>query len=324
MTRPLRIEYAGAFYHVINRGIAQENIFLNDRDREKFLEYLEAAFERFSLTIHSYCLMDNHYHLLTETSEPNLGRAMQWLNVSYALYFNTKRKRKGHLFQGRYKAYIVDADEYLKSLSRYIHLNPVRAKLVIKPGDYKWSSYNAFTGKAKAPEWLETRYLLAYFHQKRKRALQLHRNFCEEVDVESLNNPAKDAVEGLILGDENFVKLMQGRLLSFKSDEKEVPQLRGLKPRPAVEKVVKEVGRKFGCGIKEIIKKGKKRNDAREVAIYLARLHTGLTGKKIGEFFDQISGARISIIFQKINSKMESEKRFKREIEKLTKRIVNS
>ena len=110
MTRPLRIEYPGAYYHVVNRGNNQENIFKNDRDREKFLEYLEGATDRFSTIIHSYCLMGNHYHLLVETPEANLSLSMQWINVSYATYFNRKRDRHGHLFQGRFKAILIDAD----------------------------------------------------------------------------------------------------------------------------------------------------------------------------------------------------------------------
>jgi putative transposase len=104
MVRPLRVEYPGAYYHVINRGNNQEKIFLNDRDKEKFLEYLEKAKDRFSIIIHTYCLMSNHFHLLLETPEPNLSMAMQWINVSYAAYFNRKRGRRGHLFQGRFKA----------------------------------------------------------------------------------------------------------------------------------------------------------------------------------------------------------------------------
>jgi len=130
MARPLRIEYPGAFYHVINRGNEDEDIYRSVRDRRKFLEYVEDAVCRYSLSNHSYCLMPNHYHLLIEAHEANLSKSIQWLNVSYATYFNNKYQRSGHLFQGRFKSLLVDADEYLKELSRYIHLNPVRANLV--------------------------------------------------------------------------------------------------------------------------------------------------------------------------------------------------
>jgi len=324
MSRPLRIEYPGAFYHIINRGNAKEKIFLNDRDREKFLEYLKAALDRFSLIVHTYCLMDNHYHLLIETSEANISKAMQWLNGSYAVYFNRKRDRSGHLFQGRFKAILIDADEYLQALSRYIHLNPVRAKLVSSPGDYKWSSYNVLIGKAKAPEWLEVSYLLGYFHKTRKRAMQLFQKFCEEIDVESLKNPSRDASKGYILGDEDFVKWIQENLISLRLDEREIPLLRRLKLRPTVDKIIEEVGEEFGCQVGDIIEVGKKRNRAREVAIYLSQLHTVFTGKELGKFFGQISGGRISMVQKKVKAEIEADNEFKKKVCKVIKRIVNN
>jgi len=324
MARPLRFEYPGAFYHVINRGNAKERIFLNDRDKEKFLDYLVVAVDRFSLIVHTYCLMDNHYHLLIETPEANISKAIQWLNVSYAVYFNRKRDRYGHLFQGRFKSILVDADEYLQILSRYIHLNPVRSRLVIKPGNYKWSSYNAMIGRIKAPEWLEVGYLLKYFHRTRKKARQLFQKFCEEVDIKTLKDPSKDTVQGFILGNEKFVKWVQEKLLSFKLDEREIPQLRKLKLRPSVDRVVKEVGEEFACQIEDILRIGKKRNKAREVAIYLSQLHTGITGKELGKYFGQVSGARISMIFKKIKSEVESDRGLKKKVGEVIKRIVNN
>jgi len=125
MARPLRIEYPGAFYHVTSRGNEQKDIFKNRRDREKFLKYLASATQRYAATVHSYCLMSNHYHLLLETPEGNLSEIMRHINGAYTTYFNIKRKRSGHLFQGRYKSILIEADEYLVELSRYIHLNPV-------------------------------------------------------------------------------------------------------------------------------------------------------------------------------------------------------
>ena len=129
MARPLRITFPGAFYHVTARGNERKAVFKSIRDRQKFLEYLETATERYHAVIHSYCLMDNHYHLLLETPSGNLPQIMRHINGAYTTYFNSKRTRAGHLFQGRYKAILVEMDEYAKELSRYIHLNPVRAKL---------------------------------------------------------------------------------------------------------------------------------------------------------------------------------------------------
>ena len=125
MARPLRIQYPGAFYHVTTRGNEQKGIFRSARDRQKFLEYLESATTRYGARIHVYCLMSNHYHLLVETPEGNLSRIMSQVNGAYTTYFNTKRRRFGHLVQGRYKAILVEKEEYAEELSRYIHLNPV-------------------------------------------------------------------------------------------------------------------------------------------------------------------------------------------------------
>jgi putative transposase len=323
MVRSLRVEYPGAFYHIFNRGNSKENIFLTNRDREKFLEYLETSVDRFSLIIHAYCLMDNHYHLIVETPEANLSKALQWLNVSYAVYFNKKKKRSGHLFQGRFKAVLISADEYLKILSRYIHLNPVRAQIVSRPHEYKWSSYNALTGTTESPAWLATDYLLSYFHKTRKNAMQLLRKFCEEVDVNAIDDPMKNAVHGFILGGERFVKKIQERLVS-PTDEKEVPQLKKLKLRPTKEQIVDTVRREFSCQRDDILAVGKKRNAAREVAIYLSQLHTGLTGKELGQYFGNISGARISTVMKKVPSEMEADKELKRKIGTIEKKIINN
>ncbi|MCK5545000.1 MAG: transposase, partial [Desulfobulbaceae bacterium] len=141
MARPLRITFPGAFYHITSRGNEGKVVFKSKRDREKFLEYLESATKRYDALIHAYCLMDNHYHLMVETPSGNLPQIMRHINGAYTTYFNIKRKRSGHLFQGRYKAILVEIDEYAKELSRYIHLNPVRAGMVEKPEAYQWSSY---------------------------------------------------------------------------------------------------------------------------------------------------------------------------------------
>ena len=324
MTRPLRLEFPGAFYHIVNRGNAQGKIFLNDRDREKFLEYLGDGADRFSLKVHAYCLMENHYHLILETPEANISRALQWLNVSYAVYFNKKRNRTGHLFQGRFKALIINADEYLQILSRYIHLNPLRAKTVKQPGDYRWSSYNAFIGNVEIPEWLETTYVLSTFHKTRRQAINLYKKFCEDVDPELLENPSQNAVQGFILGNTNFVKSIQEKLLLSNADEKEMPQFRKLKLRPTVENIIEEVSKEFLCQAADIIRAGKKGNTAREAAIYLSCYYTGLPGKEIGNYYGQISGARVAMILKKIKAKIDGDKHFRTKIQKIEKQIVNN
>ncbi len=323
MARPLRVEYPGAFYHVINRGNNQEKIFKNDRDREKFLEYLEKANERFSIIIHTYCLMSNHFHLLVGTPDANLSQAMQWINVSYATYFNRKRGRAGHLFQGRFKAILIDADEYLKHLSRYIHLNPVRAKLVSGPSEYQWSSYSAFIGKAKKPVFLESDWLLSNFGKNKKVAKKNYKDFVETADYKTLENPSRQVVEGFILGEKDFVTWVKDTFLSKKQDNKEIPQLKRLKPKIQLETVLNAVSEEFGCDQEQIITKGRKNNIAREFAIYIARDMSGKSCKDLGEFFGGVSGALITMVYNRVAKKAEQNRRIKRRISKIKKRILN-
>ncbi len=162
MGRQLRIEYPGAYYHVTARGNERKDIFKSNRDRDKFLGYLQSAVERYGAIIHVWCLMDNHYHLLLETPQGNLSQVMQHVNGAYTNYFNTKRKRSGHLFQGRYKAILVEADEYAVELSRYIHLNPVRIVAVADPVHFRWSNCADYAEFRKPPDWLKRDFILEY------------------------------------------------------------------------------------------------------------------------------------------------------------------
>ena len=170
MVRPLRIEYPGALYHAMSRGNAYQDIFHDDRDRQSFLKNLEHCTELHNLICHAYCLMDNHYHLLIETPDGNLSKAMRDINGNYTQKFNARHKRVGHLLQGRYKAYLVEKDLYLLEVARYIVNNPVEAKLVQYPQDWKWSSYKATAGFVKAPDWLEVDFALGLFLKQRKEA----------------------------------------------------------------------------------------------------------------------------------------------------------
>ena len=322
MAREIRVEYAGAYYHVMNRGNRRGKIFLSDYDREKFLKYLSIITERFFIKVHTYCLMDNHYHLLIETPEPNLSRAIKYLNGSYAMYVNTKRKKSGHIFQGRFKSVIIEADEYLKHLSRYIHLNPVRAKVVEKVSDYKWSSYRAFIGEEKASECLETGWLLSCFGGK-DNGRGNYRRFVENIDVSAVENPYMDAVSGYILGSQHFVEWIKSTFLSGKKDEKEVPQLKKLKSRPTPDVVVKKLCEEFGCAQELLIKKGRKRNIDRDVAIYLCKDTCGISCKELGGYFGNVSGATITMSYNRIETEIVKNKQIRARVGKAKKTILN-
>jgi len=324
MARPLRVEYPGAFYHVINRGNAGEDIFINERDREKFLEYLEKAIERFDIKIHTYCLMTTHYHLLVETPQPNLSQAIKWINVSYAGYFNRKRQRRGHLFHGRFKSILVDADGYLKQLSRYIHLNPMRAKMVEKLSSYPWSSYPVFIGKKTAPNWLETDWLLSLFGKRRKVAAENYRDFVEKINITKVENPAENLVGGFILGSSDFINWVKETFLAKHSEKKEIPQLTALKPKLSADRIVAAVCDEFDCNPELILQKGRKKNVVRDAAIYLSRDFTGESGVDLGKYFGNISGAGITVRYNHLAKQIQLNHKLRKRIKRIKNKIINN
>ena len=322
MARPLRVEYPGAYYHVINRGNAGEVIFKNDRDKEKFLEYLAIAVERFSVVIHSYCLMSNHFHLLLQTPEANLSKAIQWLNVSYAIYFNRKRQRQGHLFQGRFKAILIDADEYLVQLSRYIHLNPVQSNMVAKPAEYFWSSYPVFIGKRKKPDWLTTGEVLGHFGKKKNTAIKHYKNFVEELNVSVSEDPHKAIFGGFILGNTSFIKWVQNTFLASQENIGEIPQLRKLKAQISSAEILQAVCMEYKCEQEQIVTKGRHHSQERGVGIYLARDLSGLTGKELGTIFG-VSGAAITLRYKQFSKEIITNTKLRKRVRKIKKRILN-
>lgn len=210
MSRPLRIELAGGLYHITSRGDRREDIYLQDSDREKWLGLLGQVCERFNWKCHAYCLMSNHYHIVIETIEGNLSRGMRQLNGVYTQYFNQAHQRVGHVYQGRYKGILVEKDSYLLELSRYVVLNPVRAGMVKKVGDWPWSSYPSMIGVAPAPQWLETNWLLSQFSVQRKRAVAKYIDFVGEgIGLPSLWS---ELTQQIYLGGESFIKKMHKKL----------------------------------------------------------------------------------------------------------------
>ncbi len=177
MARPLRIEFEGALYHITSRGNARKKIYLDDADLTLFLEVLDKAISRYGWICHAYCLMSNHYHLLIETPVPSLSRGMQLLNGIYTQSFNREHKRSGHVFQGRFKAILVEKESHLLELARYIGLNPVRAMMVRSACDWPWSSYRATVGRVEVPRFLTVDWILSQFVSTRTEAIQAYRRF---------------------------------------------------------------------------------------------------------------------------------------------------
>jgi len=208
MARPLRLEYAGALYHVTARGDRRESIYTDDGDRREWLAVMEEVCRRFNWVIHAYCQMTNHYHVVVETPDGNLSRGMRQLNGQYTQRFNRRHGLVGHLFQGRYKAIVVQKESYLLELARYVVLNPVRAGMVQAPGDWSWSSYHLTVGESDAaPEWLDVDWLLSCFGKHRSEAVKAYTRFVlAGVGRES---PLGQVKHQLFLGDESFVNCAQ-------------------------------------------------------------------------------------------------------------------
>jgi len=230
MSRPLRIEFVGALYHVTSRGDGQETIYRDDQDRMDYLDVLTDVCKRFNWSVHAYCLMDNHYHLLIETPDGNLSKGMRQLNGVYTQHFNQHHKRVGHVFQGRYKAILVQRETYLLELSRYIVLNPVRARMVRSAKDWPWSSYRATSGVVESPKWLNTDWLLTTFAKTRKPAIERYQQFVTE--GKNQPSPWEQLKNQIFLGDEQFVEDMQCKL-NINQELSEIPKAQRRKvPKP--------------------------------------------------------------------------------------------
>ena len=263
MSRPLRIEFAGALYHVTSRGDRREDIYLDDADRERFLEVLAEVCDRHQWSCHAYCLMSNHYHLLVETREATLGQGMRQLNGVFTQRFNRRHHRVGHVFQGRYKAILVDKDSYLLELARYIVLNPVRAAMVRSARDWPWSSYRATVGFAHLPEWLTVDWLLSAFGRRRGPAMEAYRRFVSE--GRNQPSPWRDLNQQMYLGDDAFVEDMQAKMKADASLD-EIPSTQRRPPPLSLERYQHD-------------------HTNRDDAIIAAYASGGYTLKAIGEHF---------------------------------------
>ena len=310
MARPLRITFPDAFYHVTSRGNEQKAVFKSNSDREKFLSYLESAAERYNAVIHAFCLMDNHYHLLLETPSANLPQIMRHINGAYTTYFNIKRSRSGHLFQGRYKAILVDKDTYAKELSRYIHLNPVRAHMAKVPGDYPWTSYNAYIGESKAPDWLHREFILAYFGKQTATAQKRYREFVQALARRECGSPLSEASSSLVLGPAEFVQNIKKRFIGKQVRSRDLPALRQINKGLDLETVVDLVKRELKDASMQ----------TRNACIYLCRKYTGQKLRTIGQQFG-ISDAAVSQVCKRLKVRIESDGTLRKEIAELEKQV---
>jgi putative transposase len=294
VARPLRIEFEGALYHVTARGNVRQKLFWDEKDCAKFVQLLAASLTRYEVALHAYVLMGNHYHLIAETRRANLGRWMHWLSTAYTVYFNWRHGRVGHLFQGRYKSIVVEAEGYLLTLSRYVHLNPVRG-LVIGRGnpverrkrlrEWRWSSYRGYSGLAKPQAWVQERRILGEMGSPRKGARLQYRRFVEEGLVREIESPLEAVQWQSALGREHFLQRLKDRFEKPLKQDKEVPALRWLQARKEAGAILRVVANAYRCTKADLLRAGGKRNEGRSVAMVLVWDCCGMTLGEVTELF---------------------------------------
>ena len=308
MARPLRLEHEGALWHVTSRGNEQKDIFRDDGDRKKFLALLEEAVERYNWIVHSYTLMDNHYHLMFETPEMTLSRGMQWLNSQYARYFNKKYKRRGHLMQGRFHSVLVEKEEHLAELSRYIVLNPVRAGMVARPEDWEWSSYRAMVGLASAAAFLTTDWILSRFAVDRANAIEKFRRYVDD-GAHIKRSPFEDLVGQIYLGSAEWIEKVQ-RMVDEKERSEEHPKAQRNFARPTMEKVVETVANTFECAKTEVCTRAMPA--ARMLAAWLGWNDSLLKLREIREAFGLRSNGTVSDLIRRCKHELTRDPALRR------------
>lgn len=315
MARPWRIEFEGALYHVLSRGIEKRDVFRDDVDRLNFLSIVGRMSERFLIDVYAYVLMDNHYHLLLKTNAPNLSRSMQWLGTTYTGHFNRRHDRNGHLFQGRFKSILVENDAYLMQLSCYIHRNPVRAGLVDRLADYRWSSYLAYAYGRGQTQWLDTEFLLAQFTVPNK-----HKAYREKVQAYAHEEKRtwEDLRHGLLLGTEEFVDRIKSTHLKA-APHKEMPQQRMLLRPFAAQEILSKGAEILKCDTRSFQQSLRIREDQKDNRDLLILLlwETGLyENKEIGMFFG-IGPSSVSRRAGAMQSKLAKNHKLQNEYDRL-------
>lgn len=312
MARPQRIEFPGAFYHVTSRGNRKQPIFLSDEDMLFFLNCLREAHERFGVLIHVFSLMPNHYHLFLETPGGNLSRIMHLINLKYSCYFNLKYAYCGHTFQSRYRAILVQADEYARELASYIHLNPVRAGIVNRPHDYKWSNFGEYLGLVFPAPWTSNSFVLRLFGPSLAEARENYEAYVLRRMGQTTPDPLEPAKKTGILGNASFVDGVKKALLYGQdcrlSCEDPLPPSTVF--RPELKWVLAESEAVLGSNNRY----------ARKIAIYISHKGTDHMLSSIGEFFS-IGNSGIADICRRLKKELAHNETLVRAVTEIERRL---
>lgn len=324
MARPIRIEYENAFYHVTSRGNARCRIYRDDFDRDMFLDIVKTAHSRFNFIIHAFVLMGNHYHLLVETPHANLSASMHHINGVYTQAYNRRHRVVGHLFQGRYKAIVVDREAHYLELIRYIHLNPWRAKMVKRVGDFKYSGHRAIIDKEWArrwEDWYDREAILKEFGHRDGDATE---RYCEFVNAgKGMESPLENAIGGYALGDRDFANWLWERFIDGK-DSSELSGSRHLRGGVLLDDVVSVVSREFGVARGDVFRSDRGKagvNLRRGAALYILNRHSGMTQAEIGRHAGKMSRAAVSEAVRNFEKTLIEDAGAKRIYERLLRKL---
>ncbi len=321
MARPLRIEYPGAYYHVMNRGLAHTNIFLNNHDRERFLELIGETCQLWGIEVYAYCLMGNHYHLLVQTSTVGLSRAMRHLNGVYTQRFNRAHTRDGPLMRGRYRAILIDSDEYLLAVARYIHHNPVEVKKVRNIDQYRWSSHYGYLNKRRCPKWLHTQTILSRFGGGRQ-GLMGYREFMHSKIEREVKEFYGHAYYRPLLGSKEFVERVMEKIERKGRVEEEKPESRrvfGLE----MGDILRATAKCYGVEIEQIgLKKRGEGNEARAMAMYLCRKLGGYKLTEIGRVVGLEKYSSVSTAYLRMQERIANERKVSHRAEQIEQQLL--
>ncbi len=317
MARPLRISYPNAFYHVTCRGNDRRTIFRDDHDRTRFIERLRRAAEIFGVQVHVYVLMSNHFHLIVETPKANLSEFMRQFNISYTGYYNRRHRRTGHLYQGRFKAIVVDQDSYLLELSRYVHLNPIRIRSqsqrtekdrIREISRYRWSSLPGYLDGKRKESWLAYEAVLGYVGGSR----QKYAAFFQEGIHDGFGTPWDDLLAQMVLGDRKFLeKLKRMKDTVIKGSAKDQPSYRIIQNVDA-DVLIRKAEYYFRLSEAELTKKRGRHRQERALVMELLHRHSGLKQRTIGERFGALDEGLVSRDRRAIREKIETDPRVRR------------
>jgi len=333
MARQLRIQYPGAYYHVTSRGNERQDIYRDDLDYQTFLEKLAISLDVHNVSLLAYVCMTNHFHLFLTTPDGNLSEFMRHFNISYTSAFNRRYKRSGHLYQGRYKSFLVDADTYLKEVSRYIHLNPVRikkyanlpaTKTIKILSEYKYSSFKGYTNLSARVDFINYKKVLGCFNGDTVEGRRQYRQFVYRGLKEKTANPFDSGKKKGIIGSSVFMEYIRKRYIDkhISNAERELPELKAARELIEPSELVEKYCQMINADASEICRKGKSSVD-RAVLMELLYRCCNMKQPEIGQMVGGMDYSSVSVARKQLRLQMKKDHVLKRKVEKLVKDFSN-